>query len=867
MTRRFGVAALAMTIATSALAAQDDKPDKKKDPFKPFADLVEDAVVREGFFDTYEKPGHLYVAIPQDRLNKDFLLTSEIARGVGAGFLFGGLMINREVNVVSLEKHGDKVYLLERPIRFTAPRESSHERAVELSFGSSVVQSAKIESIREDSALVIDVHDWFVSDLSRVSVYVDTTVARAPGKATRANFDKNRSYLESVRAFPSNVNIRAKLTFHPTQSVSLRSVPDSRYIPVSIFYTIAALPEEPMTPRIADDRVGFFLVTRKDFSEDDKTFFLRYAKKWRLECAGPADGDGLCDPKQPIVYYIDRTVPEEYRQAMIDGIEAFNAAFEAAGFRNGIRAEMLPEDADAEDIRYATLRWSTSDQPSYGAIGPSVADPRTGEILDADILFEANMLLGWKRFWRANIDPVTALEEMFDATEEELAYLAAGGEMASMGADISAHGTLLRAALAARGEINPGDPVPDMYIYEAMKRVTMHEVGHTLGLRHNFRSSYDTPFDKLHDKAWAEENGLASSVMEYPGINVAPPGQTNGYYYTPSVGSYDRWAIAWGYTPDPGRAKQLARQAARPGHAYGTDEDVRGSGALDPSVALRDLSDDPMAWGKQRADLIRGIWNKLPEYVLEDNSEYSDVTGAFRTLLTQYSRAVATGVKYIGGQYQYRDHKGDPNERGPFVPVTKAKQQQALEFLAEYALSEDAFKIPQEVLQQFGAIRWRDWGTSRTIRGRIDYPLHEEVLRVQTTFLRQVTSAMVFARIRDAEMKFGATKVLTIPELLDGLTEAIWSEAWTAPGHNVPAIRRDLQRAYLDRLVEYVTDPPERTPADVRSVARVQLMDLSRRIARRLTPPQNFDAYTFAHLTEAKARIEKALEAGLNLEK
>ena len=186
---------------------------------------------------------------------------------------------------------------------------------------------------------------------------------------------------------------------------------------------------------------------------------------------------------------------------------------------------------------------NVSDQPGYGAIGPSVVDPRTGEVLDADILFEHNMLLGWKRFYRTNVDPAAAFNEMFDASETELAALAAGGEMISMADELSSQGTLLRAALAARGEIQPGDPVPEDYIYQALVRVTLHEVGHTLGLRHNFKSSYDTPFDRLHDKSFSMDNGLASSVMEYPGINVAPAGQQQGYYYSPGVGSSDRWVI------------------------------------------------------------------------------------------------------------------------------------------------------------------------------------------------------------------------------------------------------------------------------------------------------------------------------------
>ena len=858
---------LAFVLPAAAVAQRDDK-DEEKDDKEKFEKLVEDATLREGFFDTYEKDGHLYLAAPRERLGEDFLLSFEIAQGIGGRRLFGGSMLSAfEPKIVALEKHHNKIYLLQRPHRYVAPEGSAEANAVELTFGSSVLASAKIEATREDSADVIDIYSWLVSDLSGISRRVRFAVSDTPGKPGSASFDKGRSYLRSVKAFPINLSIIAKLTFKPSKPVFLRTVPDSRYLPVSIHYTIAALPEEPMTPRMADDRVGFFMTVHKDFSRDEgKDFFVRYVNHWRLECAGAPDAYGLCEPKKPIVYHVDRTVPEQYRPAIMAAVEEFNEAFKEAGFRNAIRAELLPEDADAEDIRYATIRWNTSDERGYGAIGPSIVDPRTGETLDADILMEAGMVMGFRNAWRTLIDPTAAIEEMFNASPEELEDLAQGAEMANLGAEIAAQGTLIRALLAAKGEIDPNEPVPMAYVNEVLKWVTMHEVGHTLGMRHNFRSSYDTPNDKLHDPAWTAENGVFSSVMEYPTPNISPRGQPDGHYYNHGMGSYDKWAIAFAYTPDPERAKELARQAALPGHAYGTDQDARGSGALDPTVNVYDLGRDPMAWGKERADLIRGLWMKLPTSVLADNSPYHDVTDAFQSLLSQYGRAVATGIKYIGGQYQYRDHVGDPEARGPFVMVPKARQKEALDFVVEYAFTETAFEIPQGVLQQFGADRWSHWGNTNTFNGRIDYPLHEMVLGMQRALLNRITHPMVLARMRDAEMKYGPENVLGIPELMENLTQAIWSEVWTRPGRNVPAMRRDLQRAYLDRLTRIVTNAPSRMPADARSVARLRLQELQTRISRRLSPPYSFDDYTLAHLQEAQARVERALEAGLELE-
>lgn len=842
------------------------KKDSKESTKDSFAEMIKEAEKIEGFFDLYKKDGKLLIAISEEDLNQDFLMNFEISQGIGSSGVFGGTMLNIfEGLLVALEKHEGKIFLVKKPHRYTAKEGTPAEKAVELTFGSSVLETAKVEATNDEGLMLINVYDWFVSDLSEVSNRIKNAVSSRPGQPGRASLDKTKSYISSVKSFPMNTNIEAKLTFNNSENSAPRTVPDGRFIPVTIHYTLAELPKVPMKPRMADDRTGYFMTVHKDFTNDDDEFFRRYINKWRLECADEPGADGLCTPKKPITYYIDHTVPIEYRQMMMDGIHEFNRAFEAAGFRNGIQAKMLPEGVDPEDIRYATMRWNVSDQSGYGAIGPSVVDPRTGEILDADILYEANMIQGWKNFYRTNIDPVTAVNEMFELTEIEENALKNGGEMASMVDEISSQGMLLRTALLANGDIRPGDDVPESYIYEAMKRVTMHELGHTLGLRHNFRSSADTPFDKLHDKEFTAEYGLASSVMEYPAINIATDGN-QGYFYSPSVGSYDKWVIAYGYTPSDSKAEEIAREASKPGHAYGPDEDARGFGAIDPDVSVYDLSSDPLAWGKERAELIRSIWQNLPEHVLADNTPYFKVTDAFQTLANQYTRAISTGVKYIGGQYQYRDHFGDPNAREPFVNVDKSRQKEALQFIIEAAFDEDAFALSSDVYKKFGANRWSHWGNTNTYQGRIDYPFHQSLLGIQSSLLNQITSPAKFARIRDAEVKFGSDEVVSIPELIDTITESIWSEVWKAPGKNISSLRRDLQRAYLDRMSELITNAPNGTPADARSVARLTLNNLKKNIDRRLTPPYSFDSYTEAHLRETQSRIEKIISADMKLE-
>jgi hypothetical protein len=355
--------------------------------------------------------------------------------------------------------------------------------------------------------------------------------------------------------------------------------------------------------------------------------------------------------------------------------------------------------------------------------------------------------------------------------------------------------------------------------------------------------------------------------MEYPTVNLAPRGSPNGPYYTPGAGSYDRWAISYAYTPDAARAAALAREVASPRHLYGTNAESGGPGALDPTINVYDLGDDPLAWGQERAAIIRELIRSLEAHTLTDNVPYNRLTGYFNGLMNQYGQAVAPAVKYLGGQYINRDHVGDPAGRLPFVNVPRAKQREALEFIVSHVFAADALTVPQSVLQKMGSNRWNHWGSNTTFNGRLDFPYHEAVLGFQSSAMAQLLNPFRLARIRDGETKYGAANMVTIPELMGALTRAVWAEALTPAPRSTSAVRRDLQRAYLDQMTQVIVKPADRTPADARSVARMQLRDLNQRIGTALAAGAGLDPYTRAHLQESRARIEKALTAGLEAEK
>ena len=426
-------------------------------------------------------------------------------------------------------------------------------------------------------------------------------------------------------------------------------------------------------------------------------------------------------------------------------------------------------------------------------------------------------------------------------------------------------------ALAARFDQKPGDKLPDELLLQAIKYITMHEVGHTLGLRHNFKESSMLTHDQLNNTDITRKQGLVGSVMDYVPVNLAPKGVKQGDFYTTTLGPYDYWAIEYAYKPLTGGTdsevtdlKKVASRAAERGLAYGTDEDLMA--AADPLINQWDLGNDPMKHAQDRMALAEELMRGLAERVVENGEGYQRARQAFSLLLRQYGDAAALTARFVGGEYLHRDHKGDPNARDPHVPVRAAKQREALAFLQKHILTDEPFHFPPELLRKLASERWLHWGTEFQAMRGVEFPIHDRINRVQRVVLDELLDAETLARVQNVALKADNEDTpLTLAEVFRSLSDSIWSDLPAtdkAAAAKSSIIRRNLQREYLKDLSFIVLRGYG--PPDARSLARMHLRDASKRIDLALADKKlAADDTVRAHLEESKEQIAKTLGAAL----
>ncbi len=809
-------------------------------------------------------------------LDQPFFLSPKYKSGIGESGFFGGLMLRDGDGVVEFRRIHNLVQLLARNTEFIAKAGTPTGRAVEAGFSPSLLASTAVLSLPhpERKSVLIEANALFVTDMLGTGLALQRQYRQSYALDTR------NSAITAVRATPELVVIEV-LNHYATGSIAVptpggppgapvptvpRSLPDPRSLFMGLHYSLAKLPEQPMRGRKADGRVGYFTSNLTDFTDDlARTPRQRFVNRWRLEKKDAAAA--LSEPVTPITFWLDRSVPDKYRASIAAGALEWNKAFEKLGFKNAVRAEVQPDNAtfDTLDFGRASIRWMTNSSPSFGAIGPSHVDPRSGEILDADIGVESLSSRNVRAARAQILGSVAASEHAHDGAEAGLRGLRS--MTACTFADQAAEqlGYALD-VLEARGDIDPASPEAEKFVQDYLKDITMHEVGHTLGLRHNFRSSRIYTDQQLSDPVFTAANGLAGSVMEYSPINLAPPGVAREAYGTPfssTLGPYVYWAIEYAYKPIPAEQEdtelsRIAARSAEPLLAYGTDED--NFLGVDPESLQMDLGSDVVAFARKRVAIGRELLERQETRALKQDEDYSvlrrSVTYAFRDM----GRAAGVLARQIGGVRTLRDHSG--SGRDPLTPVPAPQQREALDVLTSGFLSADSFKV-SPALQRRLAVDFQE-RTDAVFRGetaaQTDFSLAAQILELQRGVLTQLMSDAVATRLLDSETK-DPKDALRLSELFQRLDRSVWSELGVKGG-DIPAPRRELQREHVNRVAALLLRPGTLSRVDARGLMRVEAQALAGRVNAALRRA-GLSAEAKAHLQDSADTLAQALSAKL----
>jgi hypothetical protein len=867
---------------------------------------IEDAELLDGLLPIYRKPDGLLCELSAEHLDRPYLLFSAIKTGIGQGLLVSGLEIFDEW-VVAFHRQGQRIEFRRLNTRFYSSRDAQLGWVVEEGYGDSIVAALPILAEHPESgAVLIDLAGVFFQDLPDLTSLV------------RMHFpvpymlDPSRSAWGGVKVFPLNVELDVQHTFVTDQYIDLGSVPDSRALPLTLRYSLVEPPDPAgFVPRLADDRVGLWLTAMKDLSKpDSEEGFVRYVSRWRIEKADPAAARSA--PKQPLVFYLDRSVPFRFRPAVRRGILEWNKAFEKIGILDAIEVRFQPDGADwdAEDIRYSTVRWST--EAAFGGVGPLRMDPRTGQIFDADILINAESLRGFDLIWRLAgsggegrwplgraapgvLEPPGGAGQAWAARSADQSAGRGGaggpqraswieerwrrGRICTLAAGFGEQVGFGFLALRMTDGLAPGAEPPAEFLDAAVKELVMHEFGHVLGLRHNFKGSTAVPVSRLHDVAYTREHGLSGSVMDYLPVNLAPPGTTQGEYFPSVLGPYDDWAIQYAYVPIPGAQSsedeaealaEIAGRSAEPALAFATDEDVFGPGAADPYANLFDLGSEPLQWARQSLE-VSSLYldEKLLDRVLADGERFQLARRIVFGLFVRAYRAFDLAARSIGGVRVTRIHKGQAPGLAYLAPLPASVQLDGLGLLGSQAFQDAGFALPPRLLALLPPETWSHWGVRPLDAGTTDFPLGQLVQILRDLLLDSLLSPAVLGRIQNGERILGEeSERFTLAELFRRLSETIWAELLAdvpAPGGEmVSSHRRGLQRSYLERLIRLALAPPPATPQDATALARLELVELQRTLRDALSG-DSLGPLTEAHLRECLRLSERALEAKADL--
>jgi len=731
---------------------KSDEAASKKSKIKKYDEVITtNAVTKIGLFRVHRVEESLYYEIPVETLDTDLLWVVQISETT-EGSSYAGMPVGDRV--VRWELHGDQVLL--RDVRYGIRAETSDPiaKAVKASNLAPIIRAFEIKAYGKDKAPVIDVTDLFKKDVPEFS---------ARGALHAGAMDSGRSFIEEFKAFPRNINVRVLASFALGKQSGAASEdgPQSSGITAVLCHSMVKLPETPMKPRRFDSRVGFFTESFTDYSDRDEhdAETVEYILRWRLEKKDPAAK--ISEPVKPIVFYVAREVPEKWKSYVKAGIEDWRPAFEAAGFTNAIIGKLAPDpsedpDWDVEDARISSIRWLPSEIEN--AFGPQVHDPRSGEILSADVRMYHNIQKLVRDWYFVQASPNDPRAQTF--------------------------------------------PLPEELEGEMIRFVVSHEVGHSLGFPHNMKASSSYSIEQLRNPEWTKKNGTAPSIMDYARYNyVAQPGDGAGLM--PKIGPYDYFAVNWGYRQFPADADEKAElekmtkvQIDQPMFRFGNP-----NAGVDSTQQTEDLGSNAVEATKLGLLNLQRVAGYLVKATSKPGKDYELLSDEYNSLLQQWSREMGHVANVVAGVQEINLYFGDANRR--FFPNPADYQQQAVTFLLEHALITPTNFIGEDIVSRLTAE-----GTA------------QRILSAQEAVLRSLTSSRRIQRL--AEIEQTSTNAAYSPaKLFNDLRDGLFRELGTKPA-DIDLYRRNLQRSYIDMLAANLKPPVANTDLPAYSRAELE---------------------------------------------
>ncbi len=834
----------------SPLWAADDE-DKKKDEEKPktIAEFTKDADRIDGLFTLFrdKKTGATSMLIKRDQLDKEYIYWMQVANGVvDAGFFKGAYGPS---GIIELHRNFNKVEFIEKNTAFYFDPNNAISRAASANISDAVLAIEEIVAKDEASGdIVIKVDKVFATEaLTQIKPTPDPD-ADPKTTFTLGELKEDKSRILNLRSYPANTDIEVEYVYNnPAPKVlGQPAVTDTRNVSIRVMHSLIEVPDNDFQPRHDDPRIGFFSEEITDLTSSEAAPYHDLITRWNL--VKKESGAALSEPVEPITWWIENTTPVEWRELIRSAALEWNKSFAKIGFKDAIVIKVQPDDADwdAGDIRYNVLRWTSSPNPPFGGYGPSFTNPRTGQIIGADIMFEYSFMTRLTRTRSLIHDPVVSPDSFETPANPDFNV-----SFCLLGQGLAMNNAFATAAAQVYGYT---DELDQQLTRDTMHYLILHEMGHTLGMNHNMKATQFLSPDEAWDKAAASSGVLAASVMDYPAVNFAPTREQQSLFYTITPGPYDDWFIEYGYSEalaDPAAEQQrldaILTKSTDPLLVFGNDaDDMRTPGVgMDPRVNIYDMSNDAVTYASRQMTIMQTTLDGLPSKLPAAGQSYQETFEAVSAIMNLWGRSASVTSRYIGGIYVDRAMVGQAGGGQPFTPVEEARQRQAMDVLSKQVFAPDAFRLSPELLQMTAPQR-----RSFDHYGKTEDPkIHDAVLTVQKSVLDHLLNPVVLKRIGDSAL-YGNT--YTIGEVFNDLTGAVF--AADAKG-KVNSYRRNLQTEYVTRLATIVKGEGYDSGAIAMSVYSLN------RIDDLLGGKRNADIETQAHVQNLQLIIERALSA------